>query len=447
MNSTAFLEQAESSISNNPQDRLPQEMKNIVTALPSDSDKMFFDVQACCFTLDHIPSRFVRPNKALNLLFRLGLARAAASLVGTLKKWVTGQAYDDFDAIGRKFFLRRFLKGKTSADLLAAQFSRYNHVFEKKKSRQRPHVFIVELMVDMERGIGPAKKPFYRQWQELSALRGLSKHGKSVIPFLALDPRNPNIYADFLAAFSGTAKRINQTSQEFLDTAFPFFGISIHPSLGYLPSDPVLMDIYRVCAAKKIPVTTHSGDAFIRFSGDRQTGKYCVAEAGQKLAEQDYAFDCAAFGSAHKASEVASFFNAPYNWIPVMETFPTLKLNLGSFGGPEAWDQYRKGRPDTQVHAAMDMVIRYPNVYADIAGAYSVKNELASIREMLYHQHFSPAQRDVFRTKFLHGTGFYLTEYGKVLESKVLYLINAFGGDKAMLNQICVHNPMRFLFE
>ncbi len=446
MTTSAFFDLAATTISNNPQDRLPQDAKNAIAALPHEASRMIFDVHSHCFTLEHVPQGFLSLGWIRNIPFGMALAAFMFKQLGTVKRWVNGKGYDYYETYGRKRFLERFTKDKTSDGVLLHQFNRYNYVFEDKLLRQRPHIFIVELMMDMERGItGDVKKPFYVQWKELVELRSARKNNKTLIPFLAVDPRNPNIYADFLAAFSDPAQRVNHTGEAFLDDAFPFFGVKIYPSLGYLPSDPILMDIFKVCAAKRIPVTTHCGGASVRFSADQIEGQYYVSN-GQQRVLSSYQLDLSKYGKGRQASEIAQFFNAPYNWIPVAEAYPDLKINLAHFGGSEAWDGYRNGAPHTHVHETMEMVVRYPNVYADISYAYANKSNLEAMAEMLYNVRFSAAQRDAFRTKFLYGSDYYMIDLEKNLITVMLNLLQQFEQDKAMLNQICVHNPMRFLF-
>jgi predicted TIM-barrel fold metal-dependent hydrolase len=446
MTTQEFFQLAETAISNNPQDRLPKDIKNVLSAVAPDADKMIFDVHAHCFTLEHVPNSFMNLGWIRHLPFGMGLVAKVFGLFGNLKKWTVGKHYEYYETYGRKRFLERFTRDKSSDGVLMHQFSRYNFAFEQVLMRTRPHIFIVELMMDMERGMeGPVKKPFYAQWKELSDLRSLRKHNKTVIPFLAVDPRNPNLYADFLAAFSETSRRVNRTGQPFLDDAFPFFGVKVYPSLGYLPSDPVLMDIFKVCEAKKIPVTTHCGGAAVRFSADKMQGQ-CYLSNGQNLNLTTYDFDCSMYNKSRQASEITQFFNAPYNWIPVAETYPGLKINLAHFGGSEAWQQYNSGAPHTHIQETMEMVVKYPNVYTDISYAFTGRQNLEAMAAMLYKPKFTAVQRDAFRTKFLFGSDYYMTDLEKSLITATVNLIRQFDHDKAMLHQICVHNPMRFLF-
>lgn len=447
MTSQVFFELAETAISQNPLDRLPKDIKNMIAALPADTEKMMFDVHAHCFTQDHVPQGLMGLGWIRHFSFGMDVVAFCYKVIVQWKKWLHGKDYDYYTTFGRKRFLEHFKsKYKTSDGVLLHQFHRYNMAFDEKLQRSRPHIFIIELMMDMERGIsGAVTKPFYEQWKELSELRGKWQHNKSIIPFLAVDPRNPNVYEDFLAAFSDPGKRINHTGQPFLDHAFPFFGVKIYPCLGYQPSDPVLMNIFKVCAAKRIPVTTHCGGAVVRFSGNRIIGKHHVLNGGQwELA--DYTFDCSRYGKARQETEIANFFNAPFNWIPVMEAYPTLKLNLAHFGGSYQWRDYRNGVLGTHVAATMQMVERYPTVYADISYAYATKRNLVALVEMLYSAKFTAAQRDVFRTKFLHGSDYFMTDLEKSLITVVVNLFRQLSDDKPMLNQLCIHNPMRFLF-
>jgi predicted TIM-barrel fold metal-dependent hydrolase len=445
MTTTEFFQLANTSISNNPQDRLPTDIKNTLNALPNDAARMMFDVHAHCFTLEHVPKGFMNLGWIRSIPFGMDVVAMAFKLARKIKKWFGGRNYDYYETYGKKRFLERFTKDKNSDEVLMYQFNRYNYAFDQVLHKERPHIFMVELMMDMQRGIGGAiQKPFYEQWKELSDLRQLRQHNKSLIPFLAVDPRNPNVYADFLAAFSDQSQRVNQTGQPFLDTAFPFFGVKIYPSLGYMPSDPILMDIFKVCAEKKIPVTTHCGGASVRCDSSHVSGNY-YTHNGQNLVLKAYDLDLSAYKKSRQARDIARFFNAPKNWAVVATAYPNLKINLAHLGGSEEWDRYREGLPDTHVQETLDMIVQHPNVFTDISYAYATKANLEKLAEMLYSPQFSALQRDVFRTKFLHGSDYFMTDLEKSLITVMANFVRQFEHDKAMLNQICVHNPIQFL--
>jgi predicted TIM-barrel fold metal-dependent hydrolase len=449
MTAQEFFQLAETSISNDPKDRLPEGIKERLGALGHTSDQMLFDVHAHCFTIDNVPKGFMNIGWLRGIPSGLDIAAFVFKLIATLKRWTGGKNTEYYEAFGRRRFLANFTKKHGSSDgILMHQFNRYNYAFDNILKRPKPHIFIVQLMMDMERGIsGRPDKPFYEQWKELSDLRGQRQHDKSILPFLAVDPRNPNVYKDFLAAFSDRAQRINRTGQAFLDTAFPFFGVKIYPSLGYMPSDPVLMDIFKVCAAKKIPVLTHCGGAATRFSGDRIKGQYYASDGRGGLTLNYYTLDLKGMPKSEQGPKISDFFNAPYNWLAVAEAYPDLKINLAHFGGSREWDDYRAGQAHTHIHETMTMVAKFPNVFADISYAYSRQRNLEKIAEMLYSEQFSEEQRAVFKDKFLHGTDYFMTDQEKSLITMVSNLYRRFDGDQPLLDRICVHNPLRYLLQ
>lgn len=439
-----FLALSNAGISNNPQDRLPQDIKNILTAVPPTSEKMIFDLHAHCFTATYLPPEDKPFRSASKIPLGSTLLTLVYKLTGFLNKALHGKYFDYYQALARKHSLRQFLlRYKTSDEALVHHFNCYNEAFEEKLFRSRPHIFVSALMVHLENSqADDTGALFYAQWADLCQLRGMRQHNRSLIPFLAVDPRNPNLYVDFLAAFSEPAKRINHTGQAFLDTAFPFFGIYVYPSLGYLPSDPVLMPIYQVCQEKGIPVIAHCGSADTRFSAEKISGTYCD-EQGQEV----YSFDRTQFGGkAKQATEITHFFNAPSKWIPVVKTFPDLRINLAHLGSNEAWYEYRKGKKHTFIHEALEMMEAYPGVYADISQVFAQKSTLTAIYDLLYHTRFSAKQRDAFRTKLLYGSDNYLTELDTGLVKAIVQLINLFQHDKAMIHQLCIHNARRFLW-
>ena len=58
---------------------------------------------------------------------------------------------------------------------------------------------------------------------------------------------------------------------------------------------------------------------------------------------------------------------APERWRPVLEAYPSLRLNLGHFG-----HDYGVAVPDATrgwIHQAADLIESYPNVYADLANS------------------------------------------------------------------------------
>ena len=89
MTLTEFYQLAESSISNNPQDRLSRDIKNVIAALPHDVDKMLFDTYAQCFTKEHIPDGILNFKQPKGL-YTGKIAALRRKGLRHLKKWFPG---------------------------------------------------------------------------------------------------------------------------------------------------------------------------------------------------------------------------------------------------------------------------------------------------------------------------------------------------------------------
>lgn len=449
MEEQEFFQLASANINDDPQSRLPNAIKEKLSILGTTTDQMMFDVHAHCFTIKNVPKDFMNLNWLRGIPFSFDIVNFILGLKAKIKQWTGNKSESYYNALGRRRFLENFTKKHGSADgILIHQYNRYNYTFKNLLNRSSPHIFIVQLMMDMERGItGKPDEAHYEQWKELSELRNKRQHESSIIPFLACDPHNPNLYEDFLAAFSDIERRVNQTGQPFLDEAFPFFGVKVYPCLGYLPSNPKLMNIFKVCSEKNIPVLTHCGSSTVRFSGDKVTGEYYISDGNGNFHLADYKFDLSDTPKSQKAGKITKFFNAPYNWIAVVEKYPKLKLNLAHLGGDSEWDAFREGSANTHIHETLNMIQKYPNVYTDISYAYARKRNLDKILEMFYSNQYTTEQREINKTKFMHGSDYYMTDQEKSFVTIVFNLFNAFNTDKTLLDRICIANPIRYLFE
>jgi predicted TIM-barrel fold metal-dependent hydrolase len=68
---------------------------------------------------------------------------------------------------------------------------------------------------------------------------------------------NPGIILPFLAADPRTIKRIGIEDFMQIYRKNGFIGMKVYPPLGYEPSHPVLIKLYKKCIEENIPVTTH----------------------------------------------------------------------------------------------------------------------------------------------------------------------------------------------
>ena len=105
MTTQEFFQLADTAISNNPQDRLPTDIKNVLSAQTATAENIIFDVHSHCFTLEHVPKGFMNLGWVRNFSFGMGLVATVFSLVGKFKKLLNGKDYDYFEAFAKKRFL------------------------------------------------------------------------------------------------------------------------------------------------------------------------------------------------------------------------------------------------------------------------------------------------------------------------------------------------------
>lgn len=435
---------AQNSISQDSWTRVPTDVKTIIKSPENKTtDQIFFDVHSHCFTFNHVPSGYlgVKINPPEWLLKGIGYLLIGLGYILSIGKWRQGTYWKFYS---RKRFIDRFATEGTSWEIVNHHYNRCLYAFREVMKLPEPNIIMVELMMDKYRGVkGSAKQGFYQQMNELSELRNLTDWPKlSILPFFSADPRNPNVFEDFLAVFSDVDKRVNRTGQLFLNDMFPFLGLKIYPSLGYFPSDPKLMELYKVCQEKNIPITTHCGGGATRYNAsDWVEGDRMVLNESDELIQESFRID--AKPKKNKSRRVARLFNAPRYWKPVLHAYPDLKLNLAHFGSDIEWENFRNGEPNTHVHEALEMIEKHPNVYADISYACSYDRNLRALMD--YLEKTEDPLRSKLQSKILFGSDYYMTELKKSL---ITILQSVFEEcDPIMIQQFCIDNPKRFLFD
>jgi predicted TIM-barrel fold metal-dependent hydrolase len=256
---------------------------------------------------------------------------------------------------------------------------------------------------------------------QLDAMReARNAHPDRLLPFVALDPNNPDMELLFEKAFSDE---------------YAFFGVKIYPVLGYLPSHPRLMDVFEQCERLGIPVTTHCGGHSTRAVGsvfDLPFRRYDAT--GQPVDDvQTQSFD--------NENDKGRFFNDPAHWKPVLEHFPNLRLNLAHFGGDEEWIRFAASKPDTRVHRIVDLMEHYPNVYADVSFLLHLVEKphlgfLHAFEELA-------REKELVSCRTLYGSDYYMVlihEKLPLVEQNFLIRL-----DDALTEKLTQTNPRRFL--
>ena len=285
-----------------------------------------------------------------------------------------------------------------------------------------PGTVICPLMMDFQphpgAGIkGKANKTFSEQIEDMQKLT--EKYPGRILPFLAVDPRRPEVLENFFfPAFESGV----------------FGGVKLYPSLGYLPSHPVLMDLYQICVDKKIPVTVHCGTGAVSSSwrylknipGFRYDQKNPAAPA-------EFSEQTCWFFSSHA---FADYFNHPDRWKPVLERFPDLRLNLAHFGSTVEWEKYLNNQDNSWPSRIMDLIYRYPHVYTDISYNISAREQHKLLRELLLR---NPRLQE----RVLFGSDYFMVVKEGHFRTILADFTTAMGED--LMRKMACDNPRVFL--
>ena len=289
------------------------------------------------------------------------------------------------------------------------------------------------LMMDMHNRAGrgirePAEFYIKEQAEELAKLINDSSGRFNLLPFIPVDPtvsqnnREAFDHFDiFLKAFNG-------------EYGITPFGIKIYPSLGYLPSHPLLMPIYEVCEKKRIPVTAHcsSGTVHAYFRRIKNIRGWKIGPDGQPTWKDETRW----FFFFQK-NKYENYFNHPKNWEPVLQKYPDLILNFAHFGGSRQWKRLIKGKHNTWVSRIIDYFGRYPNVYADL----SYTNAFREINDFARHRIKSSA---LIRERVLYGFDYYMVVKEGHFRSIKADFDSVMGEE--IIDTISRKNPRKFLF-
>ena len=390
------LKTATSGISSNPWDRVPPQMKDAI----STNEKLLFDVHTHVFNYKDIPDMFLGMRFDINK----PMVQILSLLVGVA----------DFLPFIKLADLGRLLKKlRSSEDAL------FKDALADYQTLGYEPIFNV-LMMDM-RAIENKKKKdlrtFEEQCESLVELR--NNNLAHILPFIALDPEhNINHEQNFIDAF--------KTEQNF-------FGVKIYPSLGYLPSHPSLMNIFKICEEKNIPVTTHCSSGKTRASCKKIRIKGLKMLDGQPVIIDEFVeFE------NHKAETYRKYFNGPERWLPVLHECPNLKLNLAHFGGEHEWKCFLKEGSEW-INTIEEMLLNplYPNVYTDFSFTFSFKKYNQVLKGWLESK---PHIKDYV----LNGSDYFLTATERPLKRILRKYFRQLG--TAHIHQLGHTNAQKFLF-
>jgi len=174
-----------------------------------------------------------------------------------------------------------------------------------------------------------------------------------LMPFIGADPRRPGV-TDLVIGHLESKR---------------FFGVKVYPVMGFYPDDKGLREIFAYCEKHRVPVTTHCENGGL----PGHAGYYDLA--------------------------------APEHWVPVLERFPQLVLNLAHFDRTGTSWQTR----------IMQMMPRWPNLYSDI----SFDAEMFWQPGRYFANMLRVMRTPLIQERMLYGTDWYM---GRFLWSEKSYI-------------------------
>jgi len=405
-----FLNQAEA-ISDDPMMRVPGRMRSMVL-----NDNPSYNCHCHLFNEHTVPKALFNLKMPGGPLFH-HISRAIAKGLHRLNR----QSNDDWGS-RVAYFIEIFLKStRQITDKLLSYYP------DSHKTIFTP------LMMDMHNRAGrsirePAEHYIIKQASDLTELINDSSERYNLLPFIPVDPtiseydRSAFDHFDiFLKAFRG-------------DYGFIPAGIKIYPSLGYLPSHPLLMPVYEICERKNLPIPAHcsSGTVHAYFRRMDNIQGWKIGPDGNLTDRPE-----SRWFMFFRKIKYENYFNHPKNWEPVLTRFPKLKINFAHFGGSRQWRRMLHGEKNSWVSRIIDYFGRFPNVYADL----SYTNAFPEINGLIKERIQSSM---LVRSRVLYGFDYYMVvKEGHYRSIKADF--DTLMGEK-IIDEISRINPARFLF-
>lgn len=235
---------------------------------------------------------------------------------------------------------------------------------------------------------GKVKVGLETQLDELLAM--YKKLPNNVIPFVAVDPRRPNVL-ELVKKYVGE---------------HGFKGIKIYPRLGFYPQDERLYPIYEYAQEQNIPVLSHCARGGV-FSKE-VTDEMLNHPVHGKLPRD-------------KPDPFTHYFTEPGNYRQVLTDFPKLRICLAHFGGNADWDTYLDAAwdpdiPDQKntswVGDIVDMMHEFPNLYTDISYTAFSSDRYFPLMSVFMDNH-------AIRDRIMFGSDYYMIEREKQSEREM----------------------------
>lgn len=242
---------------------------------------------------------------------------------------------------------------------------------------------------------GPSPQPYLEQLAELRELYFNPAYRDTLLPFVAVDPRRPDLL---------------QLVQAYIE-GYDFRGIKMYPALGFWPFDSRLDPIWEYAQNRQVPVLVHASRGGVH-------GHLKITEAMRKHPVTGKRI-------AGNAGTFTDAYSDPDNYRTVLKKYPRVKLCLAHYGGGSEWKEYLGNRwpapqEESWLSKVSNLMREFEGVYTDVAytacdEAYyplmKVLIETPGLREkILYGSDYYMVQMDASERAFSIGLRAYLGE-------------------------------------
>jgi predicted TIM-barrel fold metal-dependent hydrolase len=311
----------------------------------------------------------------------------------------------------------------------------------------------------------------YRQISYSAQLEGVKDikryYPANFFPFLGIDPRHKS-GSDLVR----WARSYFETGLKRDDVVYPYFsGIKLYPALGFFPFDPRLADLYAYAQTNQLPVITHVTRVGSQYIGNRITDLIpespamllpvpavaAVDEAKRSIEARIAAYykkEWIQNSDTGDNDYACDLFSHPENYIPVLETFPQLKICLAHMGGSNEIAKPRDKKAERMLRKIREvdnrlwfdrireLMVHYPNIYTDISYTVSELDRPEILTKVNAFFETTDNYGNPLSKRVLFGTDFFMTEQEKC-ESDLYKLAGEYLKD--YFDAITRVNPQEFL--
>lgn len=354
----------------------------------------FINVHTHIFSRQHVPEFVVGQNR--------WLIPISTSKLGKLGKPVLTLLGPVLKLFGNVRKVNRLI---TFAELGLATdqetlFEALKEAFEGTHAQFR---FVVLPMDMSQMGAGPVSTNLETQLREIHHLRQNPDLAERILPFYPVDPRAYPTAKDLIDRVELYFKR------------YGFVGIKLYPALGYLPTHPFLLELYKWTIRRKVPIMSHCIEGSIHWQGAMDNWEGMLTGLDEKDWDPKWIKHLEGTNRSIKKLDRGIFqrnFTQPENFERAIQLLQAqgvadadqLKVCFGHFGmDDEIWF------PQCQ-----QLIARYENFYADIS--YSLAQPKNDER---LHKIFNEPPNKEFTRKVLFGTDYFVVSKEKT-ESEIL---------------------------